>query len=297
MKIAFSSLACPSWDLNTIIDNASSMGFDGVELRGLQGELHLPCSRELAGPSNVVRNKFVDQQVELVCLSSSATLSSKNRHELAKQKDTITEYIELAQRLECPFVRIFAGEVDGFDNTRAAMGRVAEALISLVPLASRSGVTLLVENGGDFLGSDDMWFLSDAANHPAVKICWNQCTGMMNLERPTTSIPRLGNRIGMMHLCDADFSADGTLLKYQALGEGGVEVARQIELLRGLAYNRYLVFDWPKLWQESLSNAVSILPTTASWLHAQISARQNILSAYKADKNKPNYAAPTSIAS
>lgn len=293
MKIAFSSLACPNWDLKTIIDNASSMGFDGVELRGLQGELHLPCAQELAGPSNVVRNKFTDHQIELVCVSSSATLSSKNRHELAKQKDIITEYIELAQRLECPFVRIFAGDVGSFDNKRAALGRVAEALISLVPLASRAGVTLLVENGGDFLGSGDMWFLEDAANHPAVKICWNQCTGMMNLERPTTSIPRLGNRIGMMHVCDADFSEDGTLLKYQALGDGQVEISRQIELLRGLAYDRYLVFDWPKLWQESLPNAASILPPSATWLRAQISAKQSILSAYKADKNKPTYVTST----
>jgi len=244
-----------------------------------------------------VRNKFTEQNVELVCVSSSATLSSKNRRELAKQKDIITEYIELAQRLECPFVRIFAGDVGVLDNKRAALSRVAEALISLVPVASRAGVTLLIENGGDFLGSDDMWYLSDAANHPAVKLCWNQCTGMMNLERPTTSIPRLGNRIGMMHVCDADFSEDGTLLKYQALGEGQVEVARQIELLRGMVYDRYLVFDWPKLWQESLPNAASILPTTASWLQAQISAKQNILSAYKADKNKPNYASQGASAS
>jgi len=140
------------------------------------------------------------------------------------------------------------------------------------------------------LSSNDLWFLADAANHPAIKICWNQCTGMMNLERPTFSIPRLGTNIGMIHACDADFAEDGTLLKYRTLGEGQVEVARQIELLRGLAYDRYLVFEWPKLWQESLPNAASTLPQVATWLKEQISAKQNILSAYKADKNKPKFA-------
>ena len=42
MKLGFSSLVCPGWSLESIVTNAAAMGFDGVELRGIRGELELP---------------------------------------------------------------------------------------------------------------------------------------------------------------------------------------------------------------------------------------------------------------
>ena len=38
MKRAFTTLGCPDWDIDTIAENARNMGFDGVELRGANGE-------------------------------------------------------------------------------------------------------------------------------------------------------------------------------------------------------------------------------------------------------------------
>ena len=66
MKIGFSSLVCPDWDLDTIIAKASEMGFDGVEIRGLRGEAHLPSVSELADDPDLVRRKFQDRNVELI---------------------------------------------------------------------------------------------------------------------------------------------------------------------------------------------------------------------------------------
>lgn len=291
MKIGFSSAVSPGWDLETIVTQAGSIGFDGVELRGLQGEMHLPLVAELAGRPDRVRAMCARNHVELVCLAASATLDSRRPQELARQKQVITEYIELAAELECPYVRLFAGEVQPWDHRRAALARIAEALISLVAVASKHGVTVLLENGGDFPGSDDLWFLIDAVEHLAVRGCWNQCHAMTVGERPTVSLPRLGNKIGMVHLCDAEFDEAGVLLNYKPLGQGHVEVARQIELLRGLVYDRYLIFDWPKLWVAGLAEPETVLPQTATFLRERIAQKQSILSAYKGDKHAPRLAA------
>ncbi len=291
MKIGFSSLVCPGWDLDTIVTRASAMGFDGVELHGLRGELHLPLAAELAGDPDRVRRLFQENKVELVCLAASVTLDSRRRGQVARQKATLTEFIELAAKLGCPYVRIYIGEVQRMDNHRAALSRVAKALTSLVPVASRFNVTLLVENGGDFPGSQELWFLIDAVEHPTVRCCWNQCHAMTMGERPTNSIPRLGNKIGMVHLCDATFDDQGVLLEYKPLGEGDVEVARQIELLKGIVYDRYLVFEWPKMWIESFPAPEEVLPGVAKFLRERIDEQQPILSAYKADKHAPKMAA------
>ncbi len=192
MKIGFSSQVCPGWDLETILTKAAELGFDGVELRGLRGELNLPLVPELARDPQATLRRFEEQGVELVCLATCVALDSKNKREVGRNKATIREYIELAGRLSCPYVRIFMGEVRRFDNHRAALARIAEAVRSLIPVASRHNVVLLVENGGDFPGSDGLWFVADAADHPAVRVCWNQSHALANRERCSTSIPHTG---------------------------------------------------------------------------------------------------------
>ncbi len=290
MKMGFSSLVCPGWDLETIITEAQSFGFDGVELRGLQGELHLPLVPALAGQPDRVRQLFDEHNVELFCLGTSATLDSRRREEVARQKGTITEFIELAAGLGCPYVRLYVGEVQRRDHHRKALSRIAEALISLVPVASRHSVTLLVENGGDFPTSEDLWFLIDAVDHPAVRCCWNQCNARSVGERPTSSVPRLGNKIGLVHLCDATFDEYGVLLDYKPLGEGDVGIARLIELLRGIICDGHLVFEWPKMWIESLPAPQAALPEVARFLRERVDEKQPILSAYKGDKHAPKMA-------
>jgi hypothetical protein len=39
MKISFTTLACPDWPWQKIVDQASRLGYDGIEIRGIEGEL------------------------------------------------------------------------------------------------------------------------------------------------------------------------------------------------------------------------------------------------------------------
>src|SRR5437879_10515762 len=47
LPIAFSTLGCPAWDLQKILNFAGEHGFAAIELRGLQGNLDLPSHRPL----------------------------------------------------------------------------------------------------------------------------------------------------------------------------------------------------------------------------------------------------------
>jgi len=287
MKIGFSTLVCPGWDLDSVIAAAVEHGFDGVELRGLAGELHLPLVPSLSRDPAGVGRLFADNKISCVCLGASATLTSRYRKDLANQKAALVEFMELASAMGCLNVRLFMGDIESGDTQRGALSRIASELASLVPIATRLNVRLLIENGGDFASSRDLWFVVDAVNHPSVLACWNQCNALTVRERATNSIPRLGKKIGMVHICDADFDDQGVLLAYKAPGTGGSEVARQIEFLHGLLYDDYLVFEWPKLWAASLSAPEVILPQVATYLRERLAQKQVILSAYKGDKKAP----------
>lgn len=291
MKIGYSTLACPYWDLNTILDKAVEYGYQGVEIRVLQGNLDLPRVSALADQPDHTRGQFVEKGVALVCLSSSESLDSKKSSAIEESKATIREFIQLASRLGCPFVKIFSGDIQGwFDNKDRVLTRIVRHLQALAPVAAKAGVTILVENSGDLSGSDDIWFIVDAVGHPNVQCCWNQVNAMTQREAATTSVPRLGSKIALVHLCDADFEEDGILKDYKPLGSGMVEVGRQIEILKGIVFDGWAVVDWPKLWFTTLPDAEQFLPTAAKYIRARIDEKQPILTAYKGDKQATRFA-------
>lgn len=296
IKIGFSSLVCPGWDLETIVSQASDLGFDGFELRGLQGELNLPMITALARHPDRVSALCQEHNVELISLGCSATLTARRPRELAEQKTTITEFVELAARLGCPSVRVYLDRIpDGVDRNRC-LPRAIDAIRSMTGLLSRTGVTLLIENGGDFPGSADLWFVVDGVGHPMVRSAWNQCNALCTRERATTSIPRLAAKLGLVHVCDATFDDFDVLQEYTALGDGHTEVERQIDILKGLVYAGYVVFEWPKLWVNTLPTATEVLPQVSAYLRERVEAKQPVLTAYKSDKNAPRLAAHPSTA-
>lgn len=289
MKMGFSSICCPTWDLRTMIEQAVLLGFDGFELRGLQGQLHLPLHPELSQNSEAVVQACESTNVELVCLGTSAFFGHQKKQDAADQKAAVREYIELAEKLHCPFVRVFSGDVPAGSNRYNTLGRIAEALTDLAHLASRHKVALLIENSGDLAGSRDLWFLIDSISHPALQACWNPINGLSVRERSTIAVPMLGVKIGMVHVADAVFD-DFVLQSYQELGAGNLGVERLVELLCGVGFDGYLMLDWPKLWNDSLAAPEAFLPKAAEFLKAQLNVQRKPLSAYKGDKNAPSYA-------
>ena len=285
MKIGFSSLACPEWDLSTMAQRAKAFGFDGVELRAVQGEMNLTlCSQLTACPENI-RQSFADFGVELSCLSSSATFHSNKKREVAQNKAVAREYVELAAKLGCRRVRVFGSEIPPGADRHQVLARIAEALRDLAGFAAKHRVTLVLENSGDFCASDALWYLSDAVQHPAVKAWWNPVRARAANERPTTAMPRQGEGIGRGHVCDGKVDETCTLQSYELPGQGNVGVRRMIQLLRGIGYDDYLVLDWPKMWVPSLLEPDAALPAALAFLREAVDEKQQVLTAYKGVKH------------
>jgi len=288
MKIGFTSRVCPEWDLPTIIGKAAELGFDGVELGTLQGETHLPAQDALTSDPDAVKRMFSEKGVELVCLGTGETLEAYGAPQVAESRARVMEVVELAGRLGCPLVRVPMGSVPKGDDRARTVSRMAATFKALALPAARHHVTLVVENGGGFPGSADLWFVVDDAAHPAVAACWNPCPAITRLERPTTSIPRLGRGLGLVRVCDGVFDEKGRFGGFRIPGDGDVELRRMVDLLLGILYNGYLMFDWPKAAMADLPAPEHVLPKVQARLREWIDAESKVLTAYKGDK-KPVY--------
>ncbi len=294
IQVGFSSMVCPSWDLETIVLQAAQMGYDGVELRGLNGTFHLPDVPELASDPAAIVSRFADAGVQLVCLGSSASFESPKSQELAKNRRQLIETIELASKLECPFVRVFLGESAGSEH-RGTLGRIASELHELATVAANHGTTILVENGGDFSASEDLWFVVDAVSHPGLRACWNPLNGRFHGEHPTTSIPRLGRHLAAIRVIDGLFDEQEQFLGYEMPGLGDVGFDHVVRLLKGVCFQGWLIFEWPRM-VATLPEPEVALPRVIKYVREQLEQTQQILAAYKGDKNPPNFKAATAVA-
>ena len=302
MKIGFTSRVCPRWDLATIAQKAAEFGYAGVELGAMNGENHLPAVRELSADPGAVKQLFANKKIELVCIGSLVTLDAKGDHDRQSARRRLLEVVELAAKLSCPFVRAPIGSLPNGGDRYGTLSRIARELASVAQDIARFRVTLLLENGGDFASSRDLWFLVDTGSHPAVAACWNPCQGMTQLERPTLAIPRLGKMIRLVRACDGAFDARGGFGGFKLPGEGDVGLGRMIDFLRGIIYRGYLIADWPKAAAPELPEPEEALPQAAAWLRERIGALAEPLTAYKGDKQAvkfrlpPGMAAPAAIA-
>lgn len=294
MKIGFSSLGCPDWDLATILEKASGFGYEAVELRGLQGEMHLPATPALAQNPERVAARFREANVDLACLATGNCFHWKDAKKVADHKGQVREFIELAGGLGCPFVRVFGDEIPRYQRREEVLMRIVEALSDLAPVAAAHRTTIVLENHGDFANSRDIWFILDAVDHPAVQCCWHPCHAKAAGESATLSVPRLGRKIALTHLVDGKFTDETVLQAYALPGAGDVDLELYLDLLRGIAYSGYLIFEWPKLWIPALAEPDQAFPAALANIRSMLDKLTSVkvLTAYKNDKNAPTYASP-----
>src|ERR1041385_4675851 len=101
MKLAFSTLGCPYWDLDTIIGAARKFGYEAIELRALAGSLDLLSCADLTKPPDI----------EICCVDTSCVFHSPDAGERANQVSIALAHAELAAKLGAPLIRVFPDKI------------------------------------------------------------------------------------------------------------------------------------------------------------------------------------------
>lgn len=293
MNVAFSTAGYPHWDVTAVIEKAAAYGFDAVELRSLPAQLHMPLAEELNRQSAALVAAAEAKRVRILCLATHAVFSERDGRLLDANKAHVIEQIVLASRLGCPYVRVLAGTLPdlpirllGKERRDSTIVRIARALHGLGMQAAAKGVTLLVQNSGDFCESADLWQIVEAADSPGVRCAWNSMAARSVGEMATTAIPRLASRLKLVHIADGRFDGQHRLIERTALGEGELDVYGTIQLLRGIAYRGTIVFDHPTVWAAE-PTADAQLDAAAKTLRAMLDEKPVPLTAYKGDKFPP----------
>ena len=249
MKLAFSTLGCPSWAWQDVLSTAADLGYQGIEVRGLLHEMYAP---RMAGFSPAQWEKTqADLRragMEVPCFSSSAMLHNAQLIDAAHKE--AEDYILLAERTGTPFVRVL-GDTAAVPDGQVDDALVVSALSKLGAMAASRNVTLLVETNGCFANTARLKKVLDAVGLASVQALWDiQHPYRFFGESPEQTVDTLGSAIRFVHVKDSAM-VDGVLM-YRMLGAGDLPIEECLRALNAIGYEGYLSLEWVKRWQTDI---------------------------------------------
>jgi sugar phosphate isomerase/epimerase len=269
LKLAFSTLGCPDWDFNKIIQFAAAHQYSGLELRGIQRQMDLTQCKEFS-TENISATKALLQQnnIKIVNLGSSAHLHDADITERKKNIEEAKRFINLASELNCPFIRVFPNNFPKGQSKQETLQLISNGLIELGDYARDKGVMVLMETHGDLVYIADILKIMQTVKHKKVGLVWDICNmWSITKESPTKVYQQLKPFIHHTHIKDAVLV--GNEVKYVLLGKGEVPIFEAIDLLYSNNYKGYYSFEWEKLWHpEILEPELAIADfSEAMWAH------------------------------
>ncbi|MFA6945903.1 MAG: sugar phosphate isomerase/epimerase family protein [Pedobacter sp.] len=253
--LAFSTLGCPDWPFKQIVDFAAIHGYSGLELRGIKRQMDLTKCNEFSSQEkiNETLSLMKEKGLKFINLGASANMHFHEGPEKEKSINEAKSFIDLAQKINCPYVRVFPNKFPKDRTKDQTISTVAKNLLTLGEYAKTRNVTVLLETHGDFSGSDDILKVMKAVSHPNIALVWD-ISNMWTItkESPALVYKKLKKYIRHTHIKDARLVGDK--LQYVLMGQGDVPIFEAIDILSKDGYKGYYSFEWEKLWHPEIAD-------------------------------------------
>jgi sugar phosphate isomerase/epimerase len=262
-KISFSTLGCPDWRVQQIVEMAVHAGYDGIELRFVEGEASL--WKLAAFQSEALREtcaRFEDAELAISCVDTSCRFDSPDANERARWMDEGVRMAELAAELRAPGIRVFGDKIQPGVEREATRGWIHDAINGVSEKISTLGVEVWLETHGDFSRQEEM--LATVPLLHGVGVVWDPASAFVECgERPLQNGKQLAALIRHVHI--KDLRGDRTKFIPVLTGEGEFPLAELCVAVKTINYVGFLSFEWEKKWHPEIESPEIALPHFARW--------------------------------
>ena len=258
MKLAFSSLGCPGWSYEQLLDEAARDGYAGLEIRGVGGEMRADKIDCFAiGRQQDARRAAQERGVKLIGFGASASF-----HDPANLENALGDAfaaVDVAAALGMSFVRVFGDRIAPEDDERAVIARVADGIKEVCRYAEGAGVTVLQECHGNFNSADRLLAVAERVGCANYGILWDVAHSdkiygdryeeFYAAVRPLVRHVHFKDHVrgnGAYALCDT--------------GAGDIPLIPILRLLEKDGYSGHISLEWEKTWHPELRDAREELP-------------------------------------
>ena len=207
------------------------------------------------------KRKLFEYGVAVSCIDAVGNLADGKNDRNVKE---ILSLIALAKDLDCKFIRLHAY----YENERdfkVCDGFVKDVVKSVLPVAEKSGITLLIETMGIYADTSLLAATLGEFACDNLSCVWDvHHTFRFAGEKPDITVKNLGKHIKHIHIKDSEKTADG--IKYRLLGEGDLPLKEVFKSLRSINYENFISLElYPKDLEE-LGDAEIVIPQFAGYM-------------------------------
>jgi sugar phosphate isomerase/epimerase len=278
MKLAFSTLGCPNWQLGQIAEAVRRFCYDGIELRAIGGDLDLLNRREFSSTELAgTREWFDEQRINISCVDTSCTFHSPNASERLAQVELAVRHSELAAQLGAPLIRVFPDQIQPGVSREETRDHIASSLRQVAEQMPKQ-VHVGLETHGDFARSQAASEIVSLANHPNVKLIWDVANSMNAGDSLKEAAQAVKPYLAHVHLRDAR-AVEGSEHWLPVLaGRGSVSFAETVAVLEKLDYDGYISFEWEKYWHPEIEEPEVALPDFMNAMQGLVKERRTMAS-------------------
>lgn len=256
MKLCFSTLGCPDWNIGEIVNSAKKFNMSGVELRGHERQHISPeFSRE---ERSQVKEIFMENSLEIACISAYTHFSMESLSERLKNEKILTDFVKLAKDLNCRYVRTFIGDIPCMDANRA-YDYIAQSLNRLGKEIDNTGITVLIENHDQLCTGELLKPLLDRINYKCIGILWDMANSFQAGEALEETYVFFKKHIKHVHIKDIYKDESGNMV-HCIPGNGVMPIKEFTELLLQYEYEGYFSLEWEKTWYPEMPSIERALP-------------------------------------
>lgn len=264
MKLSFSTLGCPGWNIEKVVEKAIEYDFDGVELL-VKNRRHVDVDMTLE-ERIYMRDLFKENRLDICCLSGYAFFGGGDHRDMEENTNLLLEYIKLAADLGAPYIRVFAGGYSDAISIDEAAANTAACLNICGWEAEKAGVVILIETHHAFRKGMYIRKILNRITNNGVAVLWDALHTFTENEAFEETYRVLSTKIKHIHIKDA------ILLDKQdkpcLLGMGNFPLTQLIELLKRNGYNGFLSFEWEKTWHMELEEPDIAFPGYIEHMHS-----------------------------
>jgi sugar phosphate isomerase/epimerase len=256
MKFTLNTLGAPNWTLEETSAKAREYGYDGVDLRLLDGDIITVASVQANRAR--IKSLFPAAELPVAVLATSVRLATRDPAVRGATLEEGHEWIELAADLGVPVIRFFAARNPPELDLEASIQAVGEMLAELSEHATQAGVKVGVETHDEFASAKTVARALTHAPGMSVGAIWDMWHTNRVGESPAQALQLLGGRVINVHLKDARHVGDEWQLVL--LGEGDIPVKDGVRLLQQSGYSDFVSVEWEKKWHPEIAEPEVAFP-------------------------------------
>ncbi|WP_058485361.1 sugar phosphate isomerase/epimerase family protein [Defluviitalea phaphyphila] len=264
MKLAFSTLGCPTWSWDKIVSEAEKNGYDGIEIRGIKEEMYLPKAKILLKANHQkLLSDLTERNLSITNLGSGASFHDSKKYEASIKEGK--EYIDLAYDLKIPYVRIFGDKIPEPDKKQETIELISKGINTLCEYASHKNVICLLETHGDIVSLETLIPIIDRIKYDNFGIIWDiGHTYKIYGEDISDFLNKMWPYIKHVHIKDLTLIDDK--LELCMIGDGVIPIPEIIKELKIRNFKGYVSLEWEKRWHPNLEDPSVVIPFYAKYM-------------------------------